>query len=146
MNEGDILNCLSNERGNTSLEALGFVFKILVVTVMVFQLSIFLVNIGFAKIAVDETVRKAESEGMISENYLKEQLSRRNISYNHVKVITTHPGFNKKVEKLGDKLFLKLEYTHKVKFVEFWEIKLRVPLKASGTNQGYYGNGYGEGW
>lgn len=146
MIEGDMLEYLGNERGNTSIEALGFIFKILVVTVMVFQLSIFLVHIGLAKMAVDETVRKAESEGMIRENYLKDQLSKRNINYNHVRVIDTHPSFYQKVDKLGDKLFLELEYNYTVKFGEFWDMKLRIPLKASGTNQGYYGSGYGDGW
>lgn len=146
MIEGDTLKYLSNERGNTTIEALGFTFKILVVTIIVFQLSIFLVHVGFAKMAVDETVRKAESEGMLRENYLKEQLSKRNISYSTVSVIDTKPAFYKKVDKLGDQLFLKIQYVYKVKFGDFWNIKLDIPLKASGTNQGYYGSGYGEGW
>lgn len=144
--EGDTMKRLINESGNTTIEALGFTFKILVVTIMVFQLSIFLVHIGFAKMAVDETIRKAESEGMIRENYLKEQLNKRNISYSHVRVVDTKPAFYRKVDKLGDRLFLKIQYEYKVKFGNFWNIKLDIPLKASGTNQGYYGSGYGEGW
>lgn len=146
MIEGDILNYVNNERGSSSIEALGFTFKVLVVTVMFFQLSIFLIHIGFAKMAVDETVRKAESEGMIRENYLIEQFSERNISYSYVRVIDTQPSFYQKVDKLGDKLFLKIEYEYSIRFADFWNIKLKIPLKASGTNQGYYGSGYGEGW
>lgn len=146
MIEGDTLKYLINERGSTSIEALGFTFKILVVTIVVFQVSIFLVHVGFAKMAVDETVRKAESEGMIRENYLKEQLSKRNISYSNIRVVDTKPAFYKKTDKLGDMLFLKIRYEYIVKFGDFWNIKLNIPLKASGTNQGYYGSGYGEGW
>jgi hypothetical protein len=137
---------MENEKGSTTIEALGFTFKLLVVTILVFQLSIFLINIGFAKMAVDEAVRKAESEGMIRENYLKEQLSKRNISYDKVSVVDIKPSFYKKVDKLGDRLFLKIIYEHEVKLGDFWNIKLSIPLKASGTNQGYYGSGYGEGW
>lgn len=137
---------MENEKGSTTIEALGFTFKLLVVTILVFQLSIFLINIGFAKMAVDEAVRKAESEGMIRENYLKEQLSKRNISYDKVSVVDIKPSFYKKVDKLGDQLFLKIKYEHEVKLGDFWNIKLNIPLKASGTNQGYYGSGYGEGW
>ncbi|MCT4563772.1 MAG: DUF4320 family protein [Maledivibacter sp.] len=137
---------MENEKGSTTIEALGFTFKLLVVTILVFQLSIFLINIGFAKMAVDEAVRKAESEGMIRENYLKEQLSKRNISYDKVSVVDIKPSFYKKVDKLGDQLFLKIKYEHEVKLGDFWNIKLSIPLKASGTNQGYYGSGYGEGW
>lgn len=129
-----------------TIEALGFTFKILVVTVMVFQLSIFLVHIGYAKMAVDETVRRAESEGMISEDYLKKQFNKRNISYDNIRIVDTKPSFYKKADKLGERLFLKIEYGHEVKFGDFWNIKLNIPLKASGTNQGYYGSGYGEGW
>jgi hypothetical protein len=137
---------MENEKGSTTIEALGFTFKLLVVTILVFQLSIFLINIGFAKMAVDEAVRKAESEGMIRENYLKEQLSKRNISYDKVSVVDIKPSFYRKVDKLGDRLFLKIKYEHEVKLGDFWNIKLSIPLKASGTNQGYYGSGYGEGW
>jgi hypothetical protein len=146
MIEGDTLKYLKDRQGNITIEAVGFTFKILVVTIMVFQLSIFLVHVGFAKMAVDETVRKAESEGMIREDYLKKQLSKRNISYSTVRVVDTKPTFYKKVDKLGDQLFLKIKYEYKVKFGDFWNIKLSIPLKASGTNQGYYGSGYGEGW
>lgn len=146
MIEGDTLKYLKDSQGNITIEAVGFTFKILVVTIMVFQLSIFLVHVGFTKMAIDETVRKAESEGMIREDYLKEQLSKRNISYSTVRVVDTKPTFYKKVDKLGDQLFLKIKYEYKVKFGDFWNIKLSIPLKASGTNQGYYGSGYGEGW
>lgn len=146
MIEGDILKYLNNEEGNTTIEALGFTFKILVITIMTFQLSIFLINVGYAKMAVDETVRKAESEGMIREDYLNEQLSKRNISYSNVRVTDTQPSFYNKVDKLGDQLFIKIQYEHEVKFADFWKVKIKIPLKASGTNQGYYGSGYGEGW
>lgn len=137
---------LRGQNGNTTIEALGFALKLLIITIMTFQLAIFLVSIGNIKMAIDETVRKAESEGMIRENYLKEQLSKRNISYANIVIIDTKPSFNKKASKLGDILFLKIEYRHEIKFGDYWNIRLKTPLKASGTNQGYYGSGYGEGW
>lgn len=137
---------LRGQNGNTTIEALGFAIKLLIITIMTFQLSIFLVGVGNVKIAIDETVRKAESEGMLRENYLKKQLSKRNINYANIVIIDTKPSFSKRASKLGDILFLKIEYRHEIKFGDYWNIGLKIPLKASGTNQGYYGSGYGESW
>lgn len=136
---------LSNSTGESSLELLAFMFKILVITLLVFQLSIFIIDTGKYYIAINETIRKAQSEGVIRRGYFEEQLERLNIQPSGVRA-TANPGFDTYVKKLGDRLTLKIEYDFIISFSDLWHVALPITLKASKTNQGYYGEGYGGNW
>ncbi len=137
--------CLNSRCGESSLELLAFMFKILVITLLIFQLSIFLIDTGKYYIAINETIRKAQSEGIIRRDYFEDQLVRLNIQPNRVRATAT-PSFGTYVNKLGDRMTLQIEYDFTISFSDLWNVELPITLKASKTNQGYYGEGYGGGW
>lgn len=136
---------LRDEKGESSLELMGFTFKILVITLLVFQLSIFVIDTSKYYIAINETIRKAQSEGRIRRDYFEEQLLKFDKSPSEV-MATATPNFDTYVEKLGDKITLSVSYSFRISFSELWSIDLPINLRASRTNHGYYGTGYGGDW
>ncbi|SCY17849.1 hypothetical protein [Alkaliphilus peptidifermentans] len=136
---------IQDEGGEVHLDLMAHMFKILVVTLLIFQLSIFLIDTSMLYMAINETMRKAQSEGMIRRDYFEEQLIRRNKLPSEV-IAVAEPNFNNYAGKLGDKLSLYVEYEYKVSFSDMWDITLPIRLRVSGTNQGHYGTGYGGGW
>lgn len=135
----------NSRSGESSLELLAFMFKILVITLLIFQLSIFLIDTGKYYIAINETIRKAQSEGVIRREYFEDQLVRLNIQPSRVRATAT-PSFGTYVNKLGDRMILQIEYDFTISFSDLWNVELPITLKASKTNQGYFGEGYGGGW
>ncbi|WP_026478383.1 hypothetical protein [Alkaliphilus transvaalensis] len=136
---------IQEENGESHLELLVFMFKLLVITLLIFQLSIFVIDYSQYRLAVNETMRKARSEGMLRKDYFEEQLIRMKKSPNEVSAVAT-PNFGTYVNKLGDRITLHVEYEFQIKFSDMWKINLRIPIRATTTNQGYYGEGYGGGW
>jgi|GEM_PF-4164508 len=136
---------INSSSGESSLELLVLMFKILVITLLIFQLSIFLVDTTKYYFAVNETIRKAQSEGVISRAYFDSQLLRFKIQPSSVRA-SASPDFDTYVRKLGDKLTLRLQYNFSISFSEFWSVELPITIRASKSNQGYYGEGYGGGW
>lgn len=134
-----------DEKGETSLELLGFMFKILVITLLVFQLSLFVIDTSKYYIAINETIRRAQSEGRIRRDYFEEQLAKINKSPSEVMAIAT-PNFDTYVEKLGDKISLSISYDFNISFSDLWSISIPINLRASRTNHGFYGTGYGGDW
>ena len=131
--------------GESNLEFLAFMFKVLVTTLLVFQLSIFLIDTSKYYIAINETIRRAQTEGVIRRDYFESQLSRLNIASSKVQATAT-PNFDTHVNKLGDQLTLRIQYDFIMSFSDLWRIEVPITLKASKTNQGYFGGGYGGGW
>lgn len=134
-----------DEKGESSLELLGFMFKILVITLLVFQLSLFVIDTSKYYIAINETIRRAQSEGRIRRDYFEEQLAKINKSPSEVMAIAT-PNFDTYVEKLGDKISLSISYDFNTSFSDLWSISIPINLRASRTNHGFYGTGYGGDW
>ncbi|KAB3534060.1 hypothetical protein F8154_09850 [Alkaliphilus pronyensis] len=140
-----IRSIIKNNRGELHLDLMAHMFKLLIITLLIFQLSIFLVDVGMVYMAINETMRKAQSEGMINRDYLEEQLVKRNKDPRDI-TATAIPSFNNYANKLGDGLSLHVEYEYNVSFSGYWNVSIPLKLRVHGTNQGYYGSGYGEGW
>ena len=138
-------NIINNSSGESSLELLVFMFKILVVTLLIFQLSIFIIDTSKYYIVVNETIRKAQAEGVIRRDYFESQLLRFNIQPSSVRT-SASPGFDTYVKKLGDQLTIRVQYDFSISFTDLWSVELPITIKASKTNQGFYGEGYGGGW
>lgn len=136
---------IKDESGDSHLGLLTFMFKILVIFLLLLQLSIFLIDTSKCYIAIYETMRKAQSEGVVRRDYLNSQLVRFNKQPSQL-AATASPDFDTYANKLGDRLILRIQYSFTISFGDYWAIALPITLVVSGTNQGYYGSGYGGSW
>ena len=131
-----------NEDGNIVIEGVGLTFKLLVISVIFFQLSVYLIMVSRLNIAIDETIRRASIEGCIRKEYLYEQLSHQGIDSNLVTIIDVEPSLDKRVKNLGDRLFLEIKLRYPVEFSSMWNLNTYITYRKEGINEGYYGEGY----
>lgn len=135
---------IKNEEGSMVVESVGLILKLLIISVVFFQLSMYVITVARLNLAVSEIVNRASVQGYISNSDITGILKDKNIKPRLVKVNRSIPDIGERANNLGDSISLDVSMRYTVAFSSLWNYRTDIHCKKQGVNQGYYGDGYVE--
>lgn len=130
------------DEGSVMVEAVGTMIKIGVITMIIFNLAIFIIVYSKLNMVFEEVINRASLNGQISNVHITNCMDRYNLNNKKVTILDANPSVDEPCSYIGQEIYIKAGYEYRVLLPGKLSLYIPLMISKAGVNQGLYGNGY----